>query len=61
MGKEYYHNGKLKFEGEYLNGLKNGKEKEYNYYGVLLFEGYIYKIKNGNVKGIIKILILLMN
>ena len=61
MGKEYYHNGKLKFEGEYLNGLKNGKEKEYNYYDVLLFEGYIYKIKNGNVKGIIKILILLMN
>jgi len=28
----------LIFEGEYLNGLKNGKVKEYNYDGVLLFE-----------------------
>ena len=23
--KEYYDNGKLKFEGEYLNGERNGK------------------------------------
>ena len=27
-GKEYYDNGKLKFEGEYLNGERNGKGKE---------------------------------
>ena len=26
-GKEYYYNGKLKFEGEYLNGKRNGKRK----------------------------------
>ena len=24
--KEYYYNGKLKFEGEYLNNKRNGKE-----------------------------------
>ena len=30
--------GKLKFEGEYLNGKKNGKAKEYNFYGDLKFE-----------------------
>ena len=28
-GKEYYDNGKLKFEGEYLNG-KNWNGKGYN-------------------------------
>ena len=26
-GKEYDYDGKLKFEGEYLNGLRNGKGK----------------------------------
>ena len=30
--KEYYDNGRLLFEGEYLNGLRNGKGKEYNIY-----------------------------
>ena len=30
--------GRLKFEGEYLNGERNGKGKEY-YKGKLLFEG----------------------
>ena len=28
--KEYYDNGKIKFEGEYLNGKRNGKGKEYD-------------------------------
>jgi len=28
-GKEYNYDGKLEFEGEYLNGKRNGKEKEY--------------------------------
>ena len=28
--KEYYRDGKLKFEGEYLNGKINGKAKEYS-------------------------------
>ena len=30
QGKEYNYYGKLKFEGEYLNGLKNGKVREYD-------------------------------
>ena len=37
--KEYDFCGKLRFEGEYLNGKKHGKGKEYDYYGDLLFEG----------------------
>ena len=37
-GKEYNYKGKLIFEGEYLNGEKNGKGKEY-YKGKLIFEG----------------------
>ena len=40
IGKEY--NGtddNLIFEGEYLNGEKNGKGKEYYYNGKLKFEG----------------------
>ena len=28
--KEYYSNGKLKYEGEYLNGERHGKGKEYD-------------------------------
>ena len=31
--------GDLIFEGEYLNGEKNGKGKEYNELGTLIFEG----------------------
>ena len=38
-GKEYDSNGKLKFEGDYLNGKSNGKGKEYDYDGDLIFEG----------------------
>ena len=36
--KEYFDN-KLIFEGEYLNGKRNGKGKEYDIYGTLIFEG----------------------
>ena len=36
--KEYYDN-KIIFEGEYLNGKRNGKGKEYNRFGSLIFEG----------------------
>ena len=44
--KEYYCNGKLLFEGEYLNGKRNGKVKEYYYNGKLRFEGeYLYSHK----------------
>ena len=40
--KEYYDNGKLKFEGEYLNGKKwNGK-------GFNINNEKVYEIKNGN-------------
>ena len=31
--------GRLKFESEYINGERNGKGKEYNWQGLLLFEG----------------------
>ena len=44
-GKEYdYYSGKLIYEGEYLNGRRHGKGKEYNDRGEykLIFEG-IYK------------------
>ena len=39
--KEYdEYNGTLRYEGEYLNGERNGKGKEYDEYnGTLKFEG----------------------
>ena len=37
--KEYYDNGVLKFEGEYLNGVRNGYGKLYDKQGRLQFEG----------------------
>ena len=46
--KEYYNEGELKFEGEYLNGEKNGKGKVYDYDGSLEFEGeYLNGKRNG--------------
>ena len=46
--KEYYSNGKIRFEGEYLNVEKNGKVNEYAYSGKLEFEGeYLNGEKNG--------------
>ena len=55
-GKEYdYYNSKnyLKFEGEYLNGKRNGKGIEYWIDGDLIFEGEYLdgKIWNGKGKG----------
>ena len=38
INKEYI-NGYLIFEGEYLNGQRNGKGKEYDKNRKLLFEG----------------------
>ena len=39
------------FEGEYLNGMKNGKGKEYE--GKLIFEGeYLNGMRNGQGKRI---------
>jgi len=50
--KEYYgNNDYLIFEGEYLNGLRNGKGKEYNYEGKLKFEGEYLNGNKWNGKG----------
>ena len=44
--KEFYDNDELLFEGEYLNGKRNGKGKEYYDNGNLKFEGeYLYDYK----------------
>ena len=44
-------NGKLIFEGEYLNGKRNGKGKEYNDNNELIFEGeYLNGKRNGKGK-----------
>ena len=56
--KKYYtFNGGLKFEGEYLNGKKNGKIKEYKN-SKLIFDGeYLYghKLRGKEyVNGILK-------
>ena len=40
---DYYNKQCLDFEGEYLNGERNGKGKEYDHYN-LMFEG---EYKNG--------------
>ena len=45
---EYIWLDHLKFEGEYLNGERNGKGKEYDYSGKLEFEG---EFKNGKRHG----------
>ena len=49
---KYYEDGKLTYEGEFLNGKKNGKGIEYDKNGNILFEGeYLYgKKMNGNLK-----------
>ena len=46
---EYDENKKLKFEGEYSYGLRNGRGKEYN--GELLFDGYYLNDIRWNGKG----------
>ena len=49
--KEYDYYGILIYEGEYLNGVKNGKGKEYNFIGKLEFEGeYLNGKRNGKGK-----------
>ena len=46
--KKFDNLGNLKFEGEYLNGEKNGKGKEYYYNGKLEFEvEYLVGKRNG--------------
>ena len=49
--KEYNLDGKLLFEGDYLNGKIIGKGKEYLFYGKLLFEGeYLNDERSGKGK-----------
>ena len=49
--KEFYVTGVCYFEGEYINGKRNGKGKEYNYKGDIIFEGeYINGKRNGKGK-----------
>ena len=50
--KEYNENGRLRFEGEYLKGLREGKGKEFFPTGKKSFEGN-YKKGKKNGKGII--------
>ena len=46
-----YDNGELIFQGEYLNGKRNGIGKEYDYNGELKFEGeYLNGKRNGKGK-----------
>jgi len=46
-----YNLKKIIFEGELLNGEKNGKGKEYDYDGNLKFEGeFLNGLKNGKGK-----------
>ena len=52
IGKEYnISSGEVIYEGEYLNGKRNGKGKEYDYNGNLKFEGeYLNGKKQGKGK-----------
>ena len=51
-GKEFNFEIKLKFEGEYLNGKRNGKGTEYGYIDNILFEGEYLDGKRWNGNGI---------
>ena len=46
-GREYI-KGQLLFEGEYINGKRSGKGKEYINHGKLVYEG---EYKNGKRNG----------
>ena len=49
--KDIYHEKILIYEGEYLNGKRNGKGKEYDDNGNLIFEGeYLNGKRNGKGK-----------
>ena len=51
MEKNIMMNGKVRYEGEYLNGKKHGKGKEFNKYNKLLYEGeYSNGKRNGKGK-----------
>ena len=39
-GKEYYENGNLRYDGEFLDGKWNGKGKEYDQNGNIKYKGH---------------------
>ena len=45
-----YEDGELIYEGEYLNGKRNGKGKEYDKYNNLIFDGEFLDGKRWNGK-----------
>jgi len=50
--KEFYADYfKLMYEGEYLNGMRNGKGKEYDFYGYIIFAGEYLNGRRWNGKG----------
>jgi len=51
-GKEYNKYGELIYDGQYLNGIWNGKGKEYNNYGFWIFEGEFLNGERWNGKGV---------
>ncbi len=57
-GKEYYNDGKIKFEGKYLNGVRTGIEKKYYDNGQIKIEGEYKMINYGIWKNMIKIIML---
>ena len=51
LGKLYFYNGNLLYEGQYLNRKRNGQGKQYNINGDLIFEGeYLHGRKRGKFK-----------
>ena len=48
--KEYFYNDALEYDGEYLNGLRNGKAKKYYINGTLEFEGEYFNGEKWNGK-----------
>ena len=51
--KEYDYRDELRFEGEYLNGERNGKGKEYDDDGNLKFEGEYLDGKKKSINNLI--------
>ena len=50
LNKIKQNNGKIKYEGEYLNGKRNGKGKENDYYELFFKGEYLNrKTRNGEL------------
>lgn len=53
LNKSFYKDGKLKYEGEYRDGLRIGEHREYYPNGVLK-QSFAYTIENGHEKSLSK-------